>query len=105
MKASIHFTLLLVLLSVRTIASDEKNTVKANLATVTIYRTGAEMNHTAKANLSKGDNELVIEGISSFVELNSIQVNCPAAVTILGIEFSNNYLVPEFITPGLRKIR
>ena len=86
-------------------ANDEKNTVAANLKTVTIYRTGAEMTHTATATLSKSNNELIIEGISSYVDVNSIQVKCPAAVTILGVEFSNNYLVPENISAPLKKIR
>ncbi len=105
MKAITQLLLLLIVCSAQSFANDEKNSVKANLTNVTIYRTGAEMNHSARANLVKGDNELVIEGISSFVDINSIQVNCPAAVTILGIEFSNNYLIPEFATPELKKIR
>ncbi|MFI5185480.1 MAG: DUF4139 domain-containing protein [Chitinophagales bacterium] len=75
-------------------ASDDKKSIGANLKSVTIYRSGAEMVHTAAAQLNQGDLELDIENISNNIDINSIQINCPAAVTILGVEFSNNYLIP-----------
>ena len=105
MKAFTFFIVLSILSSSSSFANDEKNTVTANLKTVTIYRSGAEMMHTAKAILLKGNNELVVEGISNYVDINSIQVNCPSLVTILGLEFSNNYLLPEIVSPVLKKIR
>jgi TonB-dependent SusC/RagA subfamily outer membrane receptor len=104
MKVYVPFLFLFILLSFSSLANDDKNTVPASLKTVTIYRSGAEMIHTAKASLVKGDNELIIEGMSSYVDINSIQVNCPAAITILGVEFSNNYLSPEIITPVVKRI-
>jgi TonB-dependent SusC/RagA subfamily outer membrane receptor len=85
--------------------SDERTTVGSNLKNVTIYRTGAEMIHNASANLKSGDNELVIEGLSSYLDINSLQVNCPAAVTILGVEFNNNYLGEENISPSVKKLK
>ncbi len=104
MKVYVPFLFLFLLFSLSGLANDDKNTVPASLKTVTIYRSGAEMIHTAKASLVKGDNELIIEGMSSYVDINSIQVNCPAAITILGVEFSNNYLSPEIITPVVKRI-
>jgi len=104
MKPFVHFILLLNLITVAAFANDDKKTVSATLKTVTIFRSGAEMIHTAKAIVERGNNELIIEGISSYVDINSIQVNCPASVTILGVEFSNNYLSPEIISPVLKKI-
>ncbi len=83
------------------------NSVKINAAlkAATVYRTGASLTHFATATLQSGDNELVIEGLSSYLDINSIQVNCPAAVTILGTEFSNNYLTPENISPAVQKLK
>ena len=86
-------------------ASDEKNVVAADLKSATVYRSGAELVHTANASLKQGNSELTIEGISSFVDVNSIQINCPAAVTILGMEFSNNYLLPELANPVVRHLK
>lgn len=74
-------------------ATDDKKTVLSTLKTVTVYRSGAEMTHMAGSQLDQGNSELIIENISSYVDINSIQIHCPAAVTILGVEFSNNYLV------------
>lgn len=105
MRAFISFLVISIFFCSSLFANDEKNSVTASLKTVTIYRTGAEMIHTAKATLSKGNNEVIIEGISSSVDINSIQVNCPSLVTILGIEFSNNFLLPEVTSPTLKKIR
>ena len=84
---------------------DEKISVKAELKSATVYRTGASLTHKATANLQSGDNEVVIEGLSSYLDINSIQVNCPAAVTILGTEFSNNYLTPENISPAIKSLK
>ena len=86
-------------------AGDEKNTVTSTVKSVTVYRNGAEMIHTATANLVKGSSELVIEGISNTLDINSLQVNCPSTVTILGVEFSNQYLVNEMATPAMKKIQ
>ncbi len=84
---------------------EDKTTVSSVLKVVTVYRTGAEIEHTAMASLKSGNNELVIEGISSYLDANSIQVNCPAAVTILGMEFSNNYLGSENISPVVKSLK
>lgn len=84
---------------------DDKLTVSSVIKNVTVYRTGAEIKHKATASLKSGNNELVIEGISSYLDANSIQVNCPAAVTILGVEFSNNYLGTENISPVVKSLK
>ena len=105
MIRTIYLALLSTLFFFHSFANDDKNTVTAALKTVTIFRTGAEMIHTAKATLTQGNNELTIEGVSSFIDINSIQVNCPASISILGVEFSNNYLVQEISNPVLKKIK
>src|SRR5437773_11797367 len=84
---------LLLFIFITSKANDEKKTAAASLKSVTIYRSGAEMTHMASAQLSQGSEELIIENISNAVDVNSIQINCPAAVTIMSVEFSNNYLV------------
>lgn len=87
---------LTIVLSARTQAANEPKTISSDLKTVTVFRSGAEMIHNASAQLAQGNYELIIENISNAVDINSIQINCAAAVTILGVEFSNNYMVlPE----------
>lgn len=73
-------------------AGDDKRPVQSELKTVTVFRSGAELTHTASAVLKQGNNDLVIEGIANRLDVHSIQINCPSTVTIMSVEFTNNYL-------------
>ena len=73
-------------------ATDDKLSIPATLKAATVFRAGAELMHTASAYLNKGNTELVIENVSNQLDVASIQVKTANAVTILGIEFANNYL-------------
>jgi len=86
-------------------AADEKNTVNSTIKSVTVYRNGAELLHSARASLRQGSNELTIEGISNAIDINSLQINCPSAITILGVEFSNQYLTNEMANPAMKKLQ
>ncbi|MBS1607728.1 MAG: mucoidy inhibitor MuiA family protein, partial [Bacteroidetes bacterium] len=89
---------MLVLLSF-TVYAGEPKTISSDLKNVTVYRSGAELVHNASAQLPAGNTELVISGIGNTIDINSVQINCPSAVTILGVEFANNYLtIPEINT-------
>jgi TonB-dependent SusC/RagA subfamily outer membrane receptor len=96
-----------ILVCVATIvfANDDKNIVQSILKSAIIYRSGAELNHDAKAILQQGNNELVIDGLSNQVDINSIQVKIPSAVTIVGIEFQNYYLKPNTVSARVKTIR
>ncbi|MBX2924018.1 MAG: mucoidy inhibitor MuiA family protein [Chitinophagaceae bacterium] len=80
--------------TVSSLAGTEPQHVPSTLKTVTVYRNGAEMQHHANVQLAQGANELIVENISNNIDLNSIQVNCPDAITIMSVEFSNNFLLP-----------
>ncbi len=79
-------------------------TAKASLTNVTVFRVGAEMTHLAKAELIKGNNELIIENISNKMDANSIQVNCNGNVTVMGVEFSADHLQNEVKTPVIKML-
>lgn len=89
------FLLLLLAISITAIAGNEKNLVTASLKSVTVYRMGAEMVHTVKATLVQGNNELIIDGLSNSIDINSIQVGNDGRVTLMSVEFSTDYLRPE----------
>lgn len=80
--------------SVRSWAGEGKNIVPSILRSAIVYRTGAELTHTAKVTLTQGNNDLVIEGVSNRVDVNSIQVGTDGNVTILSVEFSTDHLRP-----------
>ncbi len=93
-RLSISITLLLFITELTLNAAENKIESKAELKSVTVYKFGAELLHSTQANLIKGNNELVIENIANAVDINSIQIKTSSAVTLMGIEFSNNYMLP-----------
>lgn len=88
------FVVLLTFALAKTYAADERNVVSADLKSATVYKTGAELTHTVQAHLKQGNNELVINDIANNIDVNSIQIKVANAVTLMGVEFNNNYLVP-----------
>ena len=88
------FALVLSLLAVVSRAGNDKTIVPSILKEATVYRVGAELVHTAKATLLPGTNELVIEGISNRIDINSIQIGTEGKLTILSLEFSTDYMKP-----------
>ncbi|HNP22858.1 MAG TPA: mucoidy inhibitor MuiA family protein [Panacibacter sp.] len=86
-------------------AKEVSNITQADLKSVTVYRSGAELLHNASAVLKQGNNELVIENLGNTIDINSIQIKAPSTVTILGVEFSNNYLISSEKTPKLQLLQ
>ncbi len=84
--------------------ADDIITVPAILKNVTVYRSGAEMIHSASASLKQGNNELIIENISNQIDINSVQIKSPSSVTIMGIRFSNDYLQEAAKTPRIKML-
>ncbi|MES1216272.1 MAG: DUF4140 domain-containing protein, partial [Bacteroidota bacterium] len=99
------FPAILVIMSVAANAANDPKTISSDLKTVTVYRSGAEMVHNASTQLLPGNNELVIDGISNTIDINSVQINCPAAVTILSVEFANNYLVAPEVNARITSLK
>ncbi|MCW3119202.1 MAG: mucoidy inhibitor MuiA family protein [Chitinophagaceae bacterium] len=99
------FPAILVILFSTANAANGPKTISSDLKTVTVFRSGAEMIHNASTQLFSGNNELVIEGISNSIDINSVQINCPPAVTILSIEFANNYLVAPETNARIRLLK
>ena len=92
------------IISINTFANDQRNIVPSELKTATVYKSGAELTHTAHANLQQGNNELVIDNIANAIDVNSIQIKTASAVTLMGIEFNNNYLIPVEKSPRIKAL-
>jgi uncharacterized protein (TIGR02231 family) len=92
-----HLTVLLLafVYSFALQAEEGKNRVASQLRSATVYRNAAELTHTASAYLQKGNNELVIEGLSNKIDLNSLQVGADGNLTIMSIEYATDYLKPS----------
>ncbi|MEI6184480.1 MAG: DUF4139 domain-containing protein [Bacteroidota bacterium] len=102
MKKNLLLMLFTLLVSARLMATDDRNIVNADLKTVTVYKSGAELSHTTAATLKTGSNELIIENVSNAMDINSIQIKAPNEVTIMGVEFANNYIANTEKTPRIK---
>ena len=86
-------------------ATEEKNTVHSVLRSATVYRTGAELVHTASATLPQGSSELIVGDISNNIDIGSIHVGCTNNVTVMSVTFSTEYLKPESAGPFEKRLQ
>ncbi|RZJ75896.1 MAG: mucoidy inhibitor MuiA family protein [Flavobacterium sp.] len=97
--------LFIVLLSVVSFANGQSQVLfNTSLETVTVYRSGAELNHTVKVNLPAGSSEIILGNIANTIDQNSIQLSAPANVTILSTTFVRDYLKSENKSAGYIKV-
>jgi uncharacterized protein (TIGR02231 family) len=76
------------------IAYAQQDTAKANASMneATVYfGYGAELTHKAKVNITKNTKYIVIDKLSTQIDLNSLQISCPENVSLLSQQFSMYY--------------
>lgn len=74
-----------------TIQAQEIQHADAALNSVTVYKVGAELKHSARVNLPQGNTELIINNVASNIDENSIQINAPSNITIMSVMVTRNY--------------
>jgi uncharacterized protein (TIGR02231 family) len=91
-------------LAISAAANDGPKVVASSLQSVMVYRTGAEMVHTARARLAQGNSELLIDDVSTTLDPASIRISCSGDVTVMAVSFSKDYLQPETVAPFVKKL-
>jgi uncharacterized protein (TIGR02231 family) len=66
----------------------EKEVVKAQITEVTVYAQGAQLFQKANYSIKPGISEVIIEGISPYIDQNSLQVKATGSVVILDSKYS-----------------
>ncbi len=92
------YVVLMLALSVNVFAG-EKEIVKGNLTDVIVYSQGAQLSHKASFTVKPGVTEVIIEGISAYIDAKSIQVKAMGSVVILDSRYSLYYPKPEPVNP------
>jgi len=64
----------------------------AKVKAATVYFNAAEISQTASTTLPLGTSELVIKNVAANLNESSIQIGAPANVTVLSVQFTNNYI-------------
>lgn len=72
--------------------AQEKKTTKSKLNDVTVFFQGAELTHSASSTLTKGENEIYIEGLSPNIDKNSLKIRTTNNVVVSAYEFSVDFL-------------
>jgi len=77
--------------------------VSAKLDSVTVFLRGATLYHSANATLKSGSQEIVIDGLSPDIALNSLKVQANG-VLISAMEFEKDYITPKEETAKIKKL-
>ena len=85
------FTLVGLVLCLYTTAQTKKN-IDSKIEKVTVFLQGAQVQRSAKTNLTAGKSELVFTNISPSIDKQSIQVKAEANVTVLSVIHQQNFL-------------
>ncbi len=88
---------LLVITSFITFAN-EKETIKGSITEVTVYAQGAQIHNKGSYTVKPGITELIIEGVSPYIDSKSLQVKATGSVVLLDSKYRLYYPKPEPVT-------
>lgn len=100
---------LLILFFISTIAQAQKpifTTAKVEAATV--YFNSVEITQSTTAILPKGTSEIVVKNVADYLNENTVQIGAPKSVTVLSVQFTNNYISEYEIdekSPAIKTVR
>ena len=82
--------------------------VSAKVKAATVYFNSAEISQITSVVLPRGTSEIVIKNVSNALNENTIQIGAPSTVTVLSVQFTNDY-VSEYeldeTNPAIKKVR
>lgn len=100
----LNLALFFGIISLNAVAEDNIS-VPSKIEEVTVYFQGAELVHTASANLRKGSNEVWITGLSQNIDRNSIKIKATNGVIISAFEFSMDFLSEKTLSASAQKLQ
>ncbi|WP_396143591.1 mucoidy inhibitor MuiA family protein [Flavobacterium sp.] len=101
--------ILLLTLLISTISFAQKPIfTSAKVKSATVYFNAAELQQTTTVNLPVGTSEIVIKNVADYLNENTIQIGAPSSVTVLSVQFTQNYISEYEIdesNPAIKKVR
>jgi uncharacterized protein (TIGR02231 family) len=64
----------------------------AKIKAATVYFNSVELAQTTSAILPKGTSEIVVKNVADYLNENTLQIGAPSSVTVLSVQFTNNYI-------------
>ena len=106
MKSTFITSLLLFVNVFCIIAQDKGQQIASTIENVTVYMTGAQLEHAATASLNNGKQFITLTGLSPELDANSVVVEIePKSVTILSVSSNSNYLKPVLDNKRIAVVR
>ena len=99
-----RFIAILIVMMAAIVPTWAQKQVSAKLTEATVYLRGAALTHTASATLKGGSQEVIIDGLSPNIEINSLKVKANG-VLISATEFSQDYLTPREQAAQIKKLQ
>jgi uncharacterized protein (TIGR02231 family) len=106
-KSTLKIALLTMLLVFSEAYLYAQNTIRldnSEIEKVRIYQNGAFVSRTVKTTLNPGLNEVVFDGLSPYINPNSVTVKGMGDATIVGVNFQQNYLKDQKKSPEINKL-
>ena len=101
MKRISFCTLFLLIILV---GANAQTRISSTVTDATIYLNGAALTHTANATLKAGSQEIIIDGLSPFIETNSLKINANG-VLISATEFSYDFITTREESTRITRIK
>ena len=80
----------------------------AKVKSATVYFNAAELSQSTSLNLPAGNSEIVIKNVANSINESTIQIGAPSSVTVMSVQFTNNYISEYEIdenSPAIKKVR
>jgi uncharacterized protein (TIGR02231 family) len=80
----------------------------AKTKSATVYFSGAEITQSTSVNLPVGTSEIVIKNVADYLNENTVQIAAPKNVTVLSVQFSDNYVSEYELdekNPAIKRVR
>ena len=78
--------------------------ITAKMERATVYLKGAALTHTANVSLKSGSYDILISGLSPYIEVSSLKVTANG-VLISASEFSNDFITPVAQSSHIRRLK
>ena len=107
MKILFYSLILLFFISTDALAQKPIFTT-AKVKSATVYFNSVEIGQSTSVVLPKGTSEIVVKNVADYLNENTVQVGTPKSVTVLSVQFTNNYISEYEIdekSPAIKVVR
>jgi len=99
-----NLILLFALFFSLTVSAQKEVSVFAPIKKVTVFFTGAQIQHENKVELLPGKQEVVFQKLTDFIDPNTVQVKAEGNLTILSVRTRKNYEDQKISSEEVKKI-